>query len=58
MPLQNEGIPQPDYETLIPPVHTAWCRRVPGQNLWLFYRVREDVVYLLFVTRSPPVPVV
>lgn len=53
-----ELLPGPlDYETLIPPVQRAWVRRVPGHNLWLFYRVREDVVYLLLVTREPPVPV-
>jgi hypothetical protein len=45
-----------DYETLIPPVQRAWIRRVPGHNLWLFYRVREDVIFLLLVTRTPPVP--
>jgi Txe/YoeB family toxin of Txe-Axe toxin-antitoxin module len=53
-----ELLPGPlDYETLVPPVQRAWVRRIPGHNLWLFYRVREDVVYLLFVTRDPPVPV-
>jgi hypothetical protein len=54
-----EVLPGPlDYETLIPPVARAWVRRVGGYNLWLYYRVREDVVYLLFVTSTPPVPIV
>jgi hypothetical protein len=33
-----ELLPGPlDYEILIPPVHRAWVRRIPGHNLWLFY---------------------
>jgi hypothetical protein len=52
-----EVLPGPfDYQVAIPPVQTAWCRRVPGYNVWLFYRVREDVLYLLHVVSSPPVP--
>jgi hypothetical protein len=57
-PAAAEILPGPlDYEVSIPPVHFAWVRRVTDQNLWLYYRVREDVVYLLFVTSVPPVPV-
>jgi Txe/YoeB family toxin of Txe-Axe toxin-antitoxin module len=56
---EAENLPGPlDYEVLIPPVRTAWCRRIPGQNLWLFYRVSDDAVYILLVTRMPPVPVI
>jgi hypothetical protein len=55
--LSAAEIPGPlDYEVGIPPVHRAWCRRIPGHNLWLLYRVREDVVFLLFVLASPPIP--
>jgi hypothetical protein len=54
----SAALPGPlDYEVAIPPVQWAWCRRVAGCNLWLFYRAKEDVVHVLFVTRSPPVPV-
>ena len=53
-----EILPGPfDYEVLIPPVQRAWVRRVASHNLWLYYRVRGDVVHLLIVTRDPPVPV-
>lgn len=54
-----ETLPAPlDYEVLLPPVRTAWCRRVPNQNLWLFYRATNDEVFVLLVTRLPPVPVI
>jgi hypothetical protein len=52
-----EILPGPlDYETIVPPVHRWWVRRLGGLNLWLYYRVRDDVLYLLVVTREPPVP--
>jgi len=52
-----EILPGPlDCETLVPPVQRWWVRRIPGHNLWIFYRAQEDVVYLLLVTRQPPVP--
>ena len=50
-------LPAPaDYEVQVPPVRTAWYRRIAGHNVWLFYRVRAEVLYVLYVTRSPPVP--
>ena len=53
-----EILPSPlDYEARLPPVQRAWVRRVASHNLWLYYRVREDVVHLLVVTRAPPVPI-
>ena len=53
-----EVLPSPlDAEAAIPPVARAWVRRVPGANVWLWYRVRADVVIVLFATRSPPVPI-
>ena len=53
-----EILPGPlDYEVLIPPVRRAWVRRIPGHNLWLYYSLREDVVYVLRVGREPPVPI-
>jgi hypothetical protein len=52
-----EVLPGPlDCEVHVSPVRRAWVRRVAGHNLWLYYRVREDGVYLLVVTREPPVP--
>src|SRR5690606_798952 len=33
-----------DYEAAIPPTSRAWVRRVPGENLWLFYRATEEAV--------------
>jgi hypothetical protein len=52
-----EILPAPlDCKATIPPVHFAWVRRVGALNLWLYYRVRDDIVYLLVVTRQPPVP--
>lgn len=57
--IEAENLPGPlDYEVLIPPVRTAWCRRIPCQNLWLFYRLSEDAVFILLVVRMPPVPVI
>jgi hypothetical protein len=31
-------------------------RRVPGRNLWIWYRFDEHEVVLLTVTTDPPVP--
>src|SRR5512142_2273545 len=45
-----------DHEVLLPPVSSAWIRRVRGFNLWLFYRCTETEVIILTVSTSPPVP--
>jgi hypothetical protein len=51
-------LPSPlDVEAPIPPVSRARVRRVPGENLWLYYRLREDTLLVLFVLRTPPVPI-
>jgi hypothetical protein len=34
----------------------ALVRRVPRENLWLWYRVDESYVHLLAVRAEPPVP--
>ena len=53
----SSALPGPlDYEVGIPPTRSAWCRRIPAQNLWLLYKVRDDVVYLLHVKNTPPIP--
>jgi hypothetical protein len=55
--LTRGPLPSPgDYEVPIPPVFRAWCRRITGHNVWLFYRTNAEAVFVLFVTRTPPVP--
>jgi hypothetical protein len=44
----------PGTEVVFPPAGTALCRRVRGHDLWLFYRVEEEIVYVLYVSRVPP----
>ncbi len=34
----------------------AFVRRVPGQNLWVWYRFDADTVTVVSVTDQPPVP--
>jgi hypothetical protein len=43
-----------DYEAAIPPVTSAFVRRVPGQNLWIWYRFDDDSITLINVTDTPP----
>ena len=45
-----------DVLALIPPTHEAFVRRVPGRNLWLWYRQRGDELVLVAPTADPPVP--
>lgn len=53
----DEALPRPgDAEMSIPPVRTAYVRRVVGENLWVLYEVRGPFVIVLHVARSPPVP--
>ena len=44
-----------DVEAAIPPTLVALVRRVPGRNLWIWYRVDEDEIVALRVTKTPPV---
>ena len=46
-----------DYEAAIPPTRTAWVRRVPGHNLWIFYTFDVAAVRAVALTGSPPIPV-
>ena len=46
-----------DVLALIPPTSEAVVRRVPGRNLWLWYRHRVDEIALIALTADPPVPV-
>ncbi len=46
-----------DIVASIPPTSAALVRRVAGRNLWLWYRVEGDKVFLRHVSSVPPVPV-
>lgn len=55
--LDAEALPGPgDVAAMIPPTATAFVRRVPGRNLWLWYRVEGDVVLVRHISSEPPVP--
>ncbi len=45
-----------DVESAIPPVARAFTRRVPGENVWIWYVDHGAFVLVLLVTREPPVP--
>lgn len=47
-----------DIEVGVPPVRTAWSRRVAGMNLWIYYSWDDARVFVLTVVTSPPVPIV
>ena len=51
-PLPGPG----DLETLMPPVLRVWVRRVRGANFWVFYTFDEQVVSMVTLARTPPVP--
>jgi hypothetical protein len=46
-----------DTLALIPPTGEAFVRRVPGRNLWLWYKLRADELLVVTLTADPPVPV-
>jgi hypothetical protein len=53
-----EVLPGPgDTRALIPPTGAAFVRRVPGRNLWVWYRAEGDTLYLAHLSSDPPVPV-
>ena len=45
-----------DFEAAMPPVRSAFVRRVPDENLWIWYRFDEESVTLINITQTPPVP--
>jgi hypothetical protein len=52
-----ETLPGPgDTRALIPPTSEAFVRRVPGRNLWIWYRVDGETLYVAHVGSDPPVP--
>jgi len=46
-----------DAEALMPPVARYWFRRVPGQNLWLYFAFDDAELFAVSLTARPPVPV-
>ena len=55
---EADDLPSPgDARALIPPTSEAFVRRVPGRNLWIWYRVSGDVSYLVHVSSEPPIPI-
>jgi hypothetical protein len=53
----DETLPRPDdAQAMRPPVRTAFVRRVPGRNLWLWYTLHGDVVFAVALTADPPIP--
>lgn len=46
-----------DTEALIPPTGRALVRRVPGRNLWLWYKANDAELVALRATRVPPTPI-
>jgi hypothetical protein len=55
--MRRSDLPGPqDAETLVPPVSRKWFRRVPGQNLWLYFAFSEDAITASDLTAHPPIP--
>ncbi|MBI3202642.1 MAG: hypothetical protein HYZ29_13975 [Myxococcales bacterium] len=56
--LANEpSLPGPgDALAATPPAGTAWVRRVPGHNLWLWFTASEAHLVVWSLHRRPPVP--
>jgi Txe/YoeB family toxin of Txe-Axe toxin-antitoxin module len=46
-----------DAETLMPPVARYWFRRVPGQNLWVYFAFSETELIVVTLSPRPPVPI-
>jgi len=40
----------------MPPVARYWFRRVPGQNLWIYFAFDEAALYLVTLSGRPPIP--
>jgi hypothetical protein len=56
---EAEALPGPgDTLALLPPTGEAFVRRVPGRNLWIWYRAERDALYLAHLSSDPPVPLV
>lgn len=42
---------------MMPPTAIYWFRRVPGQNLWLYFSFSDADLYAVSLTQRPPVPI-
>ncbi len=40
----------------MPPTARYWFRRVPGQNLWIYFSFDDVTVYLVTLSAKPPIP--
>ena len=55
--MQQETLPGPlDAEAMMPPTAIYWFRRIPGQNLWLYFSWSNTELYAVSLTARPPVP--
>jgi hypothetical protein len=55
---EEPELPSPlDTYASIPPVSSAYARRVAGRNLWIWYRATDEVLSLVAITTDPPVPI-
>lgn len=55
--LDAEVLPSPlDARALLPPTGDAFVRRVPGRNLWIWYRADAERLFLVHVSSDPPIP--
>jgi hypothetical protein len=55
--LSANTLPGPqDFQALIPPTHRAWVRRVPNENVWIWFRFDDRTLLLVTLTNLPPVP--
>lgn len=47
-----------DFQTMKPPVSPVhWFRRVPDQNLWIWFLFDDEHVTLVSLSDKPPVPI-
>jgi hypothetical protein len=55
--LSANPLPGPqDFQALIPPTDRAWVRRVPNENVWIWFRFDDGSLLLVTLTNHPPVP--
>jgi hypothetical protein len=53
----SPDLPAPqDYQAVRRPTGRAWVRRVAGENLWAWYRLKPEELLVLAVTTEPPLP--
>ena len=45
-----------DTRALLPPTREAFVRRAPGRNLWVWYMLQGDDLFIVHLGADPPVP--